>query len=93
MISKEGDLTLTFDQPSTNEMENLFVGTIADPQVNHRIVVEFVGDNPTLVAWHGYVVQNPTTQFEREIEVTNSADNDPIEVALEGVKTNLETSK
>lgn len=91
VIKQDSGFVLSFEHPSGDVMANVLLGSQFDPTVDNRAVFQFVGDNPTMVSWHTYIVTNPGTGAERLTETTNSANNDVVEQALEGIKAQLET--
>ncbi len=91
LIKQDSQFVMTFDKPSSDFAANLLLGSSMNPTVNNRAIFQFVGDNPTSVTWHTYIVTNPGTGLEQLTDTTNSPNNDPVQALLVSIKAQLES--
>lgn len=82
-INKDSDFVLEFEAPSNNAWVQVLLSSNYDSTVDARIIVQFVGENPTIVSWRAYLVTNPGSAFERLTDISRGADAPAIQAALD----------
>lgn len=81
-ITKDSDFILEFTAPTDNAWAQVLLSSRYSSQVDARISVQFVGDNPTTVTWRAFLVGNPGSAFENLTDVSRGADAPKLQMAL-----------
>lgn len=74
-IVRDSDLQLVMDRPvNDNFGAQLLFGSKFNGVPNARVMLTFLGDNPTSVNARLFIVTNPGSGFEQQTDITNNAD-------------------
>lgn len=81
-ITKDTDLVVEFAAPTDNVWAQVLLSSNFSSQVDARVSVQFVGDNPTTVTWRAFLVTNPGSGFEQLTDVSRGADAPGLQMAI-----------
>lgn len=89
-ITKDSDLVVEFAAPTDNVWAQVLLSSNYSSQVDARVQVQFVGDNPTTVTWRAFLVTNPGSAFEQLTDVSRGGDAPAIQAAIQAALTDAE---
>ncbi|TIP06443.1 MAG: hypothetical protein E5X72_01620 [Mesorhizobium sp.] len=94
-IVRDSDLQLVMDRPANDNFgAQLLFGSQFNGVPNARVMLTFLGDNPTSVNARLFIVTNPGSGFEQQTDITNNADGRAsIAKAMAIAQTTLAASK
>lgn len=89
-ILKDSDLVVEFTAPTDNVWAQVLLSSNYSSQVDARVQVQFIGDNPTTVTWRAFLVTNPGSAFEQLTDVSRGGDAPAIQAAIQAALTDAE---
>lgn len=74
-LAKDSDLQLVVERPADDNLgAQLLYGSRFNSVPNARVLMTFLGDDPTKVSFSGKIVTNPGSGFEKATDISNAPD-------------------